>query len=317
MGKKWQKNALAGQTADRKTFWFMRILRLASSSIVWDGLPDYIPLQKLEWDITVSGRAILLRDPVTDKYIEGTDSSCGNLSIYGQPLDRAATLGNGDMIRSDIYESVLISNNVMSLPDLWMYETMAAQLADLDIAIKVNCSTQKTMPIIPTTVQQKLTIENAYNMREQNVPYLLVDAESMDIAAFNQSLQFDNRKSFTADQLMVVQRELWGRCLTILGINNANIEKRERVNTFETNSNLDEILVMRNSRLEARRYACRLMKQKWNLDVDVAYVGDLGLNVRGGGNYGMVYDTSADDMRAGMAGQQSGGEPSPDTGKSQ
>lgn len=316
MGKKWQKNALAGQTSDRKTFWFMRILRLASSSIVWDGLPEYIPIQKLEWDITVSGRAIILRDPITDKYIEGADASCGNLSIYGQPLDRAASLANGDMIRSDVSESVLISNNQMSLPDLWMYEVMASQLADIDMAIKVNCNTQKTMPILPTTIQQKMTIENAYKMREQNIPYLIVDADSMDISAFNQAMQFDNRKSFTSDQLMVVQRELWGRCLTLLGINNTNVEKKERVNTFETNANLDEIMVMRNSRLESRRYACRLMKKKWGLDVDVNYVGDLGQNVMGGEDYGMVYYANQDNLRTSVAGQQSGEKPISDSGES-
>lgn len=295
MGKNANKNNAIRWLKGREDFWFSRITRLACASITWDGLPAEIPVPYLEKACTMTGAANIIRDKDTGIYMVGDDSSVGNTNIYGTPNDRAVTFYNGVEMRAGIRESVIVYNNVFHEPDIWLYRQFASQLADLDIAIAINCNSQKTVPILPTSPQQKLSVENAYQNVIENIPYILVDKDSFDLDGFKNALQFDNRKSFTSDQMMVVQREIWNRVLTLLGINNSNVIKAERVNVQETNSNLDEIMVMRESRLSTRRVSARHLKRKFGIDCEPRYVSDLRQILGGDGN-GMVYDASAVDL---------------------
>lgn len=271
-------------------YWLTRMLYVASSAIKWEGLPESCDPIYLENCLNRAGSAIIVEDDVVGDYFVGMNSSVGPIDIYGYPRQRRATFGNGETVNSTIDDSVIIYNNSMRSSDLWIFENIAKTLADMDSAVRININTQKTMPIIPTSQEQQLTIENIYSDLENNIPFVLVDGNSLDVEKLKNALVFDNRKSFTADQIIQVQREIWNRFLTYVGVNNVNIEKRERTNVPEINSNLDEILIMRRNRLNSRERACVLMQEKWGLDVSVSYYGE---EVR----YGGLYDISPDNMR--------------------
>lgn len=280
-------------------YWLTRMLYVASSAIKWEGLPEECDPVYLENCLNRAGAALIIREPLLEKYAVGQNGSTGPIDIYGYPEDRRVIFMNGQTVNSNIGESVIIYNNSMRSSDLWIFEHIARRLADMDSAIDVNMQTQKTMPMIPVTQEQQLTVENIYADIENNIPYVLLDGNSLDIEKLRSALVFDNRKSFTADLMIQVQREIWNRFLTYVGINNVNIEKRERTNVPEINSNLDEIMVMRRNRLNARERAASLMKQKWGLEVTPKYYAD----VREVSGDGGVYSFDKNNLRTTVSGQ--------------
>lgn len=300
MGKKSIKNQIIGLTMAHKDFWFNRMIRLSESSIAWDGLPDLIPSSYMERAITRTGSCIFYYDDVFKKYVVGQNISTGPLGIYRTPMRRAAELGNGESVQLDDVPSVIIYNSSDRVSDIPMFDVMSSLLAEIDMAIRVNINTQKTTPIFRTSQQQKLSIENAYNEAIQNMPYMLVSNEGFDMDSFREAITFDNRKSFTSDYMIAVQRELWNRVLTVIGINNTNVEKKERVNVWETNSNLDEIMIMRHSRLQQRKEGADRIKAKFGLELRPYYVSDIVNGIGGDGN-GMVYGRGQGYLREGVS----------------
>lgn len=275
-----------------------RMLNLASSSVKWEGLPDYIDTVLLENCLNRTGSAIIGYDDVTDKYWVGQNASVGMIDFYGYPMNRKMIGANGVNINFTPETSVIIYNNSTRSADLWVFEWFAQQLSNILCAVQINVNTQKTMPLIPTSQEQQLTIQNVYDNISANIPYTLVDGNSMNVEAFRNALTFDNRKSFTSDLMLGVYRELWNQILTFIGINNVNVEKRERTNVPEINSNLDEILVMRRNRLNSREKACKQMKELFGLDVTVSYYADKEVSRYGGLYNGSSYDSGTDVLQS-------------------
>lgn len=272
-------------------YWLTRILYVASSAIEWEGLPISCDPIFLENCLNRAGSAIMVRDEILDTYLVGENSSVGQIDIYGYPTDRRVIFLNGNTAKYDLDTSVIIYNNSMRSSDLWIFQHIAKRLADMDSAIDVNMQSQKTMPIIPVSPEQQLTIENLYSDIENNIPYTLIDANAVDVDMLRNALTFDNRKSFTSDLMIQVQRETWNRFLTYVGVNNVNIEKRERTNVPEINSNLDEIMVMRRNRLNSRQRAADLMREKWGIKITPRYYSERSVD---GGD---IYSFDANNMR--------------------
>ena len=293
------KNRVIQKTIVRKNMWLVRMIRLAASTIKWEGLPDYIDTGWMEYNLTRSGSFILWKDSITGRYYAGQNASTGNLDIDGYPTIRSCILRNGQQVFLDPSESVIIYNNVMRTSDYWIYELMADTLASMDMAIMVNVNTQRTMPIVPIKKEQLLSAKNLIEDLEENIPYKFVDPVSLDIEAFKNALLFDNKNLLLADNIVKVQREYWNRCLTIIGINNANVEKAERVNIAEADSNMDEIATLRYDRIRQRDFACKEMKEIFGLDVRAKYVSNIRVRREGDGN-GNLYSSGQDNSGTGV-----------------
>lgn len=285
-----------------------RILRLATSSVNWEGLPSSIDTIYLEQCLCRSGAAIIVYDDILGLYLCGQNASVGELDIYGYPMDRRVVFRNGQNAHYDDKTSVIIYNNVMREADWIVFRTIASRMANFDLAIDVNINTQKTMPIIPANDNNTLTIKRIYEDQIDNMPYVLVDPSSLDLDALKNSLQFDNRKSFTADGIIQVQKDVWNWFLTYIGINSVNNQKKERMIIPEANANNEEVLAMRRSRINSRERACQQIKNLWGMDVSVSYWSDyVSDNVsretleEGGDMSGNLYNRSENNMRAGLS----------------
>lgn len=301
MGRKMKELRSLGPFGDAYNFWLTRILRLAYSTVEWKGLPKSVDAIYLEKCI-VAGSGIVVKDDILGKIVCGKNTSVGDLDIYGFPMDRRVVFRNGVEMRCEVDNSVIVYGNSMRMSDLYTFQYLAKRMANIDCAVDVNINTQKTMPIIPTTQDQALTIQNLYSDVINNIPYALVEQNTVDVEAFKSALLFDNRKSYTADLMTSTQRELWNRILTYVGVNNVNIEKKERTITPEINSNLDEIFYMRKDRLNARKQAAEVMSRKFGLSVTVDYAQPK----EGSGIYGTLYGTGKNDSGASVSGQTPG-----------
>ena len=73
------------------------------------------------------------------------------------------------------------------------------------------------------------------------------------------------------DKLNELKREIWSEALTFLGINNVNVNKKERLITNEVENNQGSIVSSRFSRLEQRRQAVKRINKMFGLNIEVNF----------------------------------------------
>lgn len=292
MAQKRNQKYVEQMTRQFENMWLVRIMTLAHSAVVWDGADQYgFDSGYLEICLQNRGSGMIVREQMINKYIAGGNISTGNLDVEGNPIEHRVSFRNGVTASYSHEDSVLIWNNPDRISDMWIWRMLAAEMANYDMAMRVNVNAIKTMPIIPSTQTRALSQENVMSAIANNMPYLLVDNAGLDITSMREALQFDNRKSCVLDLLKDSQDNLWNKILTLIGINSIPINKRERLVTSEADANLDEIMVVRNSRIQARKMAAKEMAKKWGMDVKPHYVSD----GNGGDLFGNIYNAGADN----------------------
>lgn len=83
-----------------------------------------------------------------------------------------------------------------------------------------------------------------YDDISQGKPAVFIDAELGLGSGTSRNLQYTPAKdNYICDKIQIEKRCIIEEFLTAIGVNNANISKRERLNSDEVNSNNDELLV--------------------------------------------------------------------------
>ena len=76
---------------------------------------------------------------------------------------------------------------------------------------------------------------------------------------------------FYADKLLKLQHDIKNDILTIIGVNNSNQDKSERMVVSEVDSNLDEIFINALSMLHGRQKAVDKINEEWGTDIKVTF----------------------------------------------
>ena len=71
--------------------------------------------------------------------------------------------------------------------------------------------------------------------------------------------------------LMIAKSKLWNECMGLLGINNANQDKKERLVAAEVGANDDQVQATRNVALNARQIAAQQISDRYGLTVTVDF----------------------------------------------
>ena len=112
---------------------------------------------------------------------------------------------------------------------------------------------------------KRLTVKNILN-QVRKFKYAILGSKSLKL----QTTDVLNTKSdYLLDKLQMHKTDLMNEALTFLGINNSNTEKKERMLVDEVNSNNDFILVNLDHMYDERQLACKLLNEKFGLNVTV------------------------------------------------
>jgi hypothetical protein len=77
------------------------------------------------------------------------------------------------------------------------------------------------------------------------------------------------------EKLHIVRTRMWNECMGLLGIDNANQDKKERLVAAEVDANSDQASMMRYVNLNARRMAAEQINAVHGLNVEVEYYTDV------------------------------------------
>jgi hypothetical protein len=190
----------------------------------------------------------------------------GNLNYYDEPVAYSA-YGTGYSRQTiSARDSVLIRNNVLERPTDDSIVLFASRLTENQRTIDINLNAQKTPVFISCDEQDRMTIENIYSKYEGGSPVILGGKKlSRELI---QAVKTD--APYVIDKLDDHDTKIWNDIYTFFGINNANIQKKERLITDEANANNGAVSINAQTMLLTRQEACDQMNKMFELDPPVS-----------------------------------------------
>lgn len=236
---------------------------LATSLFEWDGLPDGIEERHVEKYLFDGGKAIFFKDPSMSHMCLECHNG-GRFNVYGDPLSYVATGFNyHKTIKTD--DCVIIENNPMRLPthDFVMFYTN--KIAESERTMDVNVKAVKSPFIIACDDKDVLTFKRIFQQIDGNVPAIYAD-KGLNLNAL-EVLKTDAK--FLCNDLMDYKKSVENELLTLLGLDNLAVDKKERVNLSEANSNNEITQSFATLMLESRQLACDRINEKYGLTISV------------------------------------------------
>lgn len=246
----------------------------------WENLPDTCNQRALETVLYFQGCALFFRDdavyaktkyPVIDDiagpyYWHTPVNLNGNLNIYYEHVGLTAYSYNyHKQFRID--NSVLIRNNKMMYPTYFTMIMYAEKIVEAMRAIDVTVENLKVPTIIACDEEQYTTAKALTVDRSNNLPAIFTSKFFRPDSI--QVMPTGTNPQILAD-LWQHQHNIYNELLTRIGINNANTDKRERLNSDEVNSNNDLLDLSVRTFLQERQDACyRINKTYPDLNVSV------------------------------------------------
>ena len=242
-----------------------RLMMLAISIFTWEGLDEVAGFgasRFLEQSLFRYGKAVFIKDDeIGYKVMNATPSD--KLNSYYLPIKvNAYSIDYNKTF--DLDDCVYIMNNELQKPTSSSIALFSKRLYETERTIDVNLHAQRTPIIIEGSKNTMLTLKNAYMQFDGNVPVIYGNKEFNLDSKLN-VLHTD--APFVIDKLENYKHELQNDCMTFLGINNANTQKRERLITDEVNSNNDLINYYLNCFYKTRKQACDLINKKYGLKI--------------------------------------------------
>lgn len=256
-----------GKTLNDMTFtdYYNRLKLLAKSVFKWENLPNGMDEKWIESFLFTHGKCVFYSD-LRRGFMVAECVEDGGLNNYQEPVGVFPTGIDVDSISlTPGVNCVLIRNNDEMLPTSYTLKLFAYRLAEISRTIDVNINAQKTPVFMHTSNRQMLSIKNVYAQWNGNEPVIFGD------------------KSFEPDSIRVLKTDapvvfpelqqqklaIWNECLTFLGINNANTEKRERLITDEVEANNDHIDLSADCLLKARERAVDEINRIFGTNISV------------------------------------------------
>lgn len=270
MGKKhkWESAWLNNATY---MFFYNWLLSIAINSFKWVNLPEEIDERYLETTLNKRGFILFFKDDILSKYISLQCNISGRWDIYNIPIQRTAFASNGYHQEKTHENSVIIWNDYLHnsmLPSVQLY---ARKFYEIERAIDVNIKGQKFPVLITGPEQQRLVMKNLYMQYDGNEPFMLGD-DTFDI---NNVRVLNTSSPLVAPQLFSLKQQYMSEWLTICGIENNDVMKKERLVSNEVASNYGSVEANRHIRLAARRQACKEINRMFGLNIEVYFNSDL------------------------------------------
>lgn len=153
------------------------------------------------------------------------------IDIYGLP-ERYVLIGfNGFNVTRNADEVVILRANDLEYPIDLYFDFQANKLVDYDMAIEQNLDANKTMTIYE--VENQATLLSLANESECKRIGSTIFFRSKGSNIGNKNIATNTGATYLVDKLLQARKEVFNETLSAIGINTANVDKRERVQSDE------------------------------------------------------------------------------------
>lgn len=258
------------RSIDQLTFndYLRRLTLLARAVFRWEGLPNGIDEKFIEKYLFAEGRCMFFKD-FEKGWMVAKCTDAGSLNYYDEPTKLTPVATNYTPEEPRSYqngdECVVIYNNDLASPTLDTIRLYAARLTEIQRTADINIIAQKTPVIVTGSEKQRLSLRAVIRAWMGNEPIIHGDKnlEGLDLKVLNTAAPV------VFDKLSIEKNKLWNECMTFLGINNANIDKRERLVDDEVQANNEQIALSAHIMLKARERAAEAISEMTGSKVTV------------------------------------------------
>ena len=250
------------------SYYYYKLMLVACNLFEWESLPNNMESRWIENYLFSDGQCIFFKDPTLGFMVAGVAQD-GGLNCYNDPTTMSPVATNyvyeGEPLTNgeDCY---LIRNNILRLPEFAVIRYYAYKLCNLDRAIDVNIESNKTPTIIKCTDKQRLSLKQAISQRKDNEPVIWTDSNT-ELSNMIEALDLHPTQIFK--DLQVQKHMILNEFFTDIGINNANMDKRERMVANEVEANNEQVKACEDVLLRSREEACKQINRIFGLNISV------------------------------------------------
>lgn len=244
------------------------LFNISLNMFEYSGMPKSVDTFYLEFIQQTRGLCII----IDDERFGPTALECtigGKLNHYYMPTAYRGVDPTGEL--TGVYNAddvILFKNSPLYAPLLSQLQYYAKQLALASETINVNLDAQWT-PYIIQGDKRMLNQFNNFMKKVRSGVRAIFTAKNLDLMSMLQVLP--TQAPFVAMDVNDVKQTILRECMTFLGIDNANQDKRERVQSAEVYANNTQIIASRNIWLAERQKAVDAFNQKFGTHVKVSF----------------------------------------------
>lgn len=214
---------------------FTQLALIALSRYSLEGLPESMPEKYVKQILFTHGRISFSLDPILNDVIalQVTGDECRD--IYGEPKFWRGHSWNGEYQRQlSNADGVIVYENQLKIAIQFIAIQYAETLMKIYKAMRTNLSSTRTPMVINVTKIQQRQIEKMLRDLDEDAHFLFVESDGIRLQPVT---SLSTQPTFYVDRLQSAYMTEFNNYLTAIGVNNSNIEKKERVNTQEVAAN--------------------------------------------------------------------------------
>jgi len=251
-----------------KNMYMRHLTELAINRFKWDGLPKSIDSRFLELELFRHALVTFYEETKPEfvanygkRFFATAAAPMGALNVYENPIE-FRTYGTRYQSRTlKGSECVPIWANMLRTPDLDIVEVYAEMLTEMTVTIQLNSKQLRKPKIVFANENTRLSYANIARQIDEGVEVLYAQEDAMNPA--NIGVLDLGGDPVALLNLMIAKSKMWNECMTMMGINNANQDKKERLVADEVAANDDQVFATRGIALNSRKYACEQINEKY------------------------------------------------------
>ena len=234
----------------------------------YEGLPEHIDSRFIERTLFFGGQGVWFDSPEFGLIFQ--PANLQGYNIWDRPthfqVQRNQWEWNGTL-EGDSPDGIVMYNNPIGKPTQDILSLYAYRLTQVERSIDLNINAQKTPYIIEVEPNKRLSLKNIMAKVDEFEPLIEVSNDM-----FQEGIKIhDIRADYIADKLMEYKHELENDIYTMLGVGNANTDKKERMIVDEVNANNDQIQISIQNYLDERQRALEKVNKKFGLNISVKF----------------------------------------------
>lgn len=247
--------------------WFFYLANLFLNRFEFQNMPETVNTRFLFEVLFCNGNALFFKDRGNGAYMALPCSPAGGQNVYYEFVKyRAVSINYSEEYSID--ESVLIRANELMFPPIAYIFGYAERIADAERTIDIYSKTMKRPWLVSCDKDDNLTMRVVTDKIEDNELVVAGDrrlGEQLN-RAYNNPMDGNGLSALWDNK-----HQLINEALTLIGINNANNDKRERLLTDEVNANNQQTIFNAYIYLDWLRKACEDINRMFDLNVSVDF----------------------------------------------
>lgn len=251
------------------SYYYYKMMLIVKNLFEWEGLPNNMESRWIERYLFADGACVFFKDPILGYMVAGIAQDGGGVNCYDDPTTVTPVATNyvykGKAPLTCGENCYIIRNNDLRLPEFSVVRYYAYKLTNIDRAIDVNIEAQKTPTIITCTDKQRLSLKQAISQRKDNEPVIYAD-NSFDKDMIT---TLDLNTPMVFKDLQLQKHMVLNEFFTDIGVNNANMDKKERMVANEVEANNEQVKACEDVLLRSREEACNRINEIFGLNISV------------------------------------------------